>query len=490
MRTFYWPVLLAACSFTAQLPKLGSSSSSPSAPPPPPSSSAPASPAAATPVESSPAVVSNSEDCEKYPSISDEKLEPLVALMRCPNSTPASNSDTIGEYGRARAWLRGGLDNSLVDPPNHLLRAVYVHLCARQLREDNRPFPAMAIGCAWQADRVDLAGLDKELASRPAAHRSTIARQAAADIRTVRERALAAFPKAKAAREWEIFYDLPTRVRNQALARRSSNQAVFQRLVAFETAVQAGKLDGCVPALRDTLTTYLHGAKTLPAITERITDPVGYALADALARCHYYNENGLKAGALLTLLAKARRQVTVAEQINFAQIDALAGDAEKAEKFPNLVGTKYSSVHPTDLRPASPWSTPLEDKWQQHKGELVRFQTRDGRVARLDKAKGGTMIYLQKERVPLVDVRCHETNRIDSITREGKIVYREVCTSTPKGMTWSSPSPVTVDDARGITPGRFVRIATDGDRGVVLSSASGPEETAQINRIADLVLGS
>src|SRR5262249_51640048 len=149
---------------------------------------------------------------------------------------------------------------------------------------------------------------------------------------------------------------------------------------------------------------------------------------------------------------------------------------------------KYSSVRPTDLLPKSPWATELDKKWLYNKGELRRFETREGRVAKLDKTAQGTVIRFQKERVPVVDVRCKETGRIDTITPEGKIKYREVCTSTPKGYTWSIPEPVTVSEANGVKPGRFVRLAIDGDRGAVLTSADGPEAT-RIERVADIVLG-
>jgi hypothetical protein len=428
------------------------------------------------------------EDCPTYETISDEKLEPLITLMRCPNTTPRSSNNPINEIGSARAWLRGGLDSSLVETPNQLLRAVYVHLCARQLREEHKPYPAMAIGCTWNADRLDQNGLAKELAARPASQRSTLSKQAAADVREVRERVLAAFPKTKAAREWEIFYDLPTRVRSEAIARRNANAKAYQSLVDFDAAIQSGKFEGCAAPLRANLTTYLSGAKTMAAIESRITDPLGFALAEALARCHYYNEEPLQAGALLVFIEKARRQVTVAEQIYFAQLDALAVDAEKAEKFPNLVGTKYSSVHPTDLRPKEPWSTELDKKWLYSQSDLRRFQTREGRVAKLDKSKQGTVIHFQKERVPVVDVRCKETDRIDTITPEGKIKYREVCTRTPKGHTWSIPEPITVSEASGVKAGHFVRIGIDGDRGAVLTSADSPEPT-RVVRVADIVLG-
>jgi hypothetical protein len=121
--------------------------------------------------------------------------------------------------------------------------------------------------------------------------------------------------------------------------------------------------------------------------------------------------------------------------VHYAQLDVLAVDAEKAEKFPNLVGSKYSSVKPGDLRPIDPWRpNKLDEKWMFQKSELLRFQTREGRVARIEPTAKGAVIHFQKERVPLVDVKCRETHRIDKIDRDGKITYPEECTSTSKGM--------------------------------------------------------
>ena len=181
------PALLAGCSLTARLPGLGTSQSSPPSRPGSGSSVSASAPSAPTTTSSTVADAPAqpfAEDCPSYES-ADEKIEPLVTFMRCPNTEP--RGDTIESLGRARAWLRGGIDTTIAEPPNHLLRALYVHLCARQLHEDPRPYPAMAIGCAWHADRLDHNGLAKELATRPAAQRGTLAKQAAADVREVRE---------------------------------------------------------------------------------------------------------------------------------------------------------------------------------------------------------------------------------------------------------------------------------------------------------------
>jgi len=490
----WWPTLALAlttgCTIAAKLPGFGSESSSSSGGGAPTASAAGGGGVPGERVSGDVQDARTAEasgECPSYMSIDDE-LEPIVTLMWCPKTVVRSSGDPVNEIGAARSWIRGGLDQGLTEDPFQLPRAAYVHLCARQMREDTgRLYPAMAIGCAWHADRIDQAALAGELKGRrPGA---AIARQVAADIPFVRERALAAFPRATSAREWEVFYELPTKVRKEALARRTSNAKAYQTLSAFSAAIESGTFEGCAGPLRDSLTAYLKGAKSLDALRERMTDPVGYALAEALARCHYYNEREPEAGVLLSLLEKARRRVTVAEQVRFAQIDVLAADSEKAKKFPNLVGTKYSSVNPTDLRPVTPWDqSKLDEKWFQSKYELMRLQNRDGRIARISKTATGATIHFQKERVPVVDVRCHETNRIDSIDRDGKIRYREECTRTPKGMAWSQPEPAMVSDARGLAPGRFVHLALDGDKGAVVISADGPGENARIERLADVVL--
>jgi hypothetical protein len=428
--------------------------------------------------------------CEGYVSISDDvDLEVVVGLMKCPNDE-VRDSGRGSALGSGRAGIRGRLDNAIIDDPAQLPRAAYVHLCARQMKQDDRLYPAMAIGCLWHADRLDMTAFTKELQARPAADRGVIAKQVAEDIRLIHDRTLAAFPKKAAAREWEIFYELPTRVRKESIARRTSQASVYQRLIAFETEIQSGNFANCEKPLREALTAHLRGAATMPAITERITDPVGYALAEDLARCHYYNERELKAGALVVLLEKARRRVTLAEQIVYARLDALAVDFEKAPKFPNLVGIKYSSVRPGDLGADAPWSSnQLDEKWRFQVAELTRFQTREGRVARVEKTSKGAVIHFQKERVPLVDLKCSETNKIDRIDREGKIQYRSECIAISRGQGWSNPAPVTVDDANGVTAGRYVRVGLNGDIGVVLSCSDHADEKARIHRVADVLVG-
>jgi hypothetical protein len=435
-------------------------------------------------------VEAESDGCEHYITISDPKLEPIFMLMRCSDSKITSGSGGGGgaaEYGAARSWIRSQLDTGL-NEPSPLLRVAYADMCARELLDDEHPYPAAAIGCAWQTDRIDAAATKAALAARRDG--DAIAKRLAADIKTVHELVEKAYPKATNAREWEVFYNLPSRVLKDARARRTANAAAYQRIAAFDAAIQTGKFEGCAAPLRETLAAHLKGATTKDALIEKLADPVGYALADALARCHYYSENELKAGVILSLLSHSRRQVSIAEEIYFAEIDALAADEPKARKFPNLVGSKYSRVSPSDLRPIEPYApTELERNWFSKQYSLANdLGGADGRVERLVPSSNGVTLHFKKERVPVVDVRCHETDKIDTITDEGKIKYREVCTYTPKGMTWSQPQPITVDEATGVTAGRFVRIAQDAGKSVIASAADGPNEDARITRLADVVL--
>jgi hypothetical protein len=45
-----------------------------------------------------------------------------------------------------------------------------------------------------------------------------------------------------------------------------------------------------------------------------------------------------------------------------------------------------------------------------------------------------------------------------------------------------------VDEASGVTAGRYVRVGLSGDTGVILSATESAAETARVYRVADLVL--
>jgi hypothetical protein len=486
---------LGGCSMVAQLS--GHSSTSPSSSPSssgsPYSSSSSSSPSSS----SGGGETAADEGCKSYlylPSYitlwdikqdSRTKLESVFALMRCPDSKVGGEEATA--YGEMRSWIRSQLDTGLYEAPP-LLRVAYADMCARELVVDDRPYPAAAIGCAWQVDRIDLAKANAALAALPDGGK--LREQLAKDIKTVHARVEQYFPKGKAAREWEVFYEIPSRVLKEANARRAANASAYAKIAAFDAGLANGKFEGCADPLRKALASHLKGPATQAALVERLTDPVGYALADALARCHYYSEDELKAGVIVQLLSRARRQVSIAEQIYFAQIDALAIDEPKARKFPNLGGSKYSKMVPSDLRPIQPYTpTEMEKNWYSKQYELAnQLGVVDGRVERLVPGKGGVTIYFKKERVPLVQYKCHETDKIDTITDEGKIKYREVCTTKPMGMTWSRQEPVTVDEATGVTPGRYVHLEQDGGKTVVGSATDGPSEDARVFRLADVVL--
>ncbi|HEY4177480.1 MAG TPA: hypothetical protein VGM90_11625 [Kofleriaceae bacterium] len=423
--------------------------------------------------------------CDRWADFNDYKLEPILMLMRCPESEA---SGAPGVFGEARYWLRTTIDMGLTADAEQLPRMAYVDLCARELQADNRPTAAMAITCAWQADQLDGNALIKELASRED-HDALLA-QADRDVKFVKQRALAAFPTEKAAREWEVFYHLPTRVKQDVIAQRAANTKDIEKLLAFDKGIQAGTFENCAPPLRDALSAHLRGAKTVADVATKMDEPITYALAEALTRCHYYNEHELEASAVAMLYAKARRRVSLAEQIRYAEIDELAIDAPKAQKFPNLVGTKYSSMKPEDFRPVDPYPrTKLDKEWMTARSRLPSVGTQEGRVGSVEKKAQGATIHFQKERVPLVDLKCHETDRIDSIDNDGKIHWREECTSTSKGMTWSNPPPVNVSDATGVTAGKFVRVGTDGDKGTVLTLTDAPADNARVYRVADVPVG-
>ena len=381
------------------------------------------------------------------------------------------------------------LDNQIGADEDEWPRALYVNMCRRELALSSQHYPSMALNCLYRAHMLDLKKLEAEVTKLPPADQKVVLAQSRGDVAELERVVAADFPKADNAREWEIFHDVPLRLRDEQRAREKDHAPAYAAMKKFLADAAKGEFKACEGPLKQELESYVGRAdRTLPAAVERMSDPLGYALAESLARCYYYNERLEKASALLATLEQARRRVTLAEQIYYAQIDALETDAPGAEKFPNLVGKKYSSVRVGDVSGFNAYPDKLEEVWRRDRRTYAEPNVSEGRIAKIEKAAdGGATVRFVKEKLPDMDLDCRETNEIERIDSDGKLVYRQDCTSRQKGWYWSAPSPVKVDDARGLAPGRFVRIAVRQDKGGVLAcTQESGEKGGKLFRLADV----
>ncbi len=437
-----------------------------------------------------------------------ESLYRLSAGTSCPASV-ALATGTVAAFDLLRCeasygWSRGKEDalatarakirailNAGDDAPAQLTRAIYCHLCSLQLAEQRKHYPGMAITCFWHLGQLDDAKLADEIRAISPSDQATVKAHVAAARKTITEKTLAAFPREQAPREWEVFYELPSRILKEYRVRASANAAAVQVLAEFNQKLRAGESAGCSGPLRQRLHDHMKGhGSSLAEATARMTDPLGYALTETLAKCHFYNQQELRAGALLSFIDSRRRLVRLAEQIWYTQVDELSKDREKADKYPQLVGRKLSSVEPQELGTPEVLDDSAEANWRSKVRELRTFSTQEGTVQTVERTRDRAIVRFKKEKVPLVEETCRETNRIDRIDRDGKVVYRQDCMRAIKGTTLSSPEPaaLALDDAAAIVPGSHLKVARrDGDVAVLLSGPSS-DTSARLSRIADVII--
>jgi hypothetical protein len=84
---------------------------------------------------------------------------------------------------------------------------------------------------------------------------------------------------------------------------------------------------------------------------------------------------------------------------------------------------------------------------------------------------------------------CRETNKIDRIDWDGRIVYRVICVETGREKVMTQPPPTVVTDVTGVTAGKFVRVVRiSGKDSAVSLVADGQDENANIRRMAGFEL--
>jgi hypothetical protein len=82
-----------------------------------------------------------------------------------------------------------------------------------------------------------------------------------------------------------------------------------------------------------------------------------------------------------------------------------------------------------------------------------------GVIAAVTKTTTGVHVTFPKSRVQVMDRKCVETNRIDRVAADGKVIYRQECHDT--GLVWNDTTPQPVDVrapyTAGLQAGRFAK---------------------------------
>ena len=422
--------------------------------------------------------------CPRWSNLSTQN--DMFQALRCAETQLRGSSGIDRVINAARSYLREDLAE---EEPSEITRAIYVHLCSAQLKKGGRPNVNRVLQCLWHADQVDQARLGKELvALAPVEVNSVLARVDGA-TQHLRQIADKEFPAG--GRDRQIFYDLRTRVLTEHERFKRNNEGPLRTVQHFRSKLLMGEVERCGPALSGRLTEHFSGfSGDLAQVKTQLAQGAASQLAEAIAQCHYYNDRVADAAAMMHALRGVNVPSSFEEKVYFAQRAAVHSDAEKARKFPDLVGKSLTHGTMDDLsRPTFRVSKTLR-RWQQAAGGLVRqMRTVDGVVSTIERVPDGARLTFKKARVPRKEHSCRDTQRIERITRDGYLVYEQQCKVVRRYSELVGPDPIVVRDPRGVKRGHFVVVfrPRKGPAAVVLVKKS-PKDTSQITRMADVLL--
>ena len=413
-------------------------------------------------------------------------------LLRCPKGKlrNARNKDIDAARKSAAEKLN-------IEKPKQSARAVYVHLCAMNIDnymeykpiEKPRDFKSgMAITCMRHADVLDRAKLTKELNHRfKSSDAKTILRRVGDSVNKVRAEVTKWFPKKKWARDWQVFYEGPMEVRQLHYKQRAQYAKEFAAIASFHKGILEDEIDGCDKTLTGHLSNYLRGTRgPLETIAKKMGDEVGYALTEALAKCYFYQDELHRTKGLMKTISKYMRRVSLPEKIYYRQAMDMAADRPHAEKKPHLVGKKYTGYKASDLRqPERPWNK-MEEAWKRAVRDMLRAKRFEpsGVVAKVSKNK----ITFKKVKKHYIDQDCKETSKIDRITYDGRIIYRQKCVTTKTWSKMEQPKPIEVFETRGVKRGDYITTLANEDKYIVYTVAKNNKDKTPLKQLAGLSL--
>ena len=421
----------------------------------------------------------------------DDQFRTLYCEVRSPVQR-GSYVDT-DKVSLARTYLRNYMKAAGVEMKERW-QAAYVSHCATELEERRRHYPLMTLTCLWHVEQLDLGELFAQESWMPRVLRTQVRGELEEAAALVREVADEEFSRDKAERAREVYYDLRKKVWKEYVADRKKHADYYGAIRDFEAGVAEGEVEGCADPLRDKLTAYVNAgkSKSRSAVVDRMTDSVGFALTDALAQCHWYHDRTFLAGAYLKLLEDHQRRVTFGERLYYAQLAELRKDAEKADKFPHLVGKKLLEMKPRDLQAPRLVSTAeAAQRWRNEGYDLRSTVTlMADSVARVSRSDGTTTLHFPSEQVRVPIKECEKTDRVDRITITGEVLYQRECETVGHEDATKQIPAVTVEGAPDISAGDWVRSVHDStsDKSTVFLAAEGASPGATVIRILEIAV--
>lgn len=358
--------------------------------------------------------------------------------------------DADGAFMEQAWWL-----DSFPEGPSEMARLQFVAVCTHAVMETEEPLTraTMWAVCSGDAHSLSRADLDGELTAanaEPAVrfHQRVRLARALAEVAKIDDE----FAKlVKSDPGWKkLIVDVPAQARIEWQKTVAGAPKAFAAAIAIEDAARAGTrsaLEGCHEKLWPAWQAYV-GKQNLQASldvgADLVREPLGYELAFALAVCHKDDENS---SILAGVLGDALNHTAdwQGERIAIYQGVVRALPTIKLDKKGTKIDLKQlPRFHGVQVAAMVPHRA-------SYKG-MVR-----GQIEKV--TPGGESVTVSFKgttyKVPVCD-HWVETNKVDHIDDEGKLVYRTTCTSTVYKAQTETPRPVKIPAflATGIEVGR------------------------------------
>ncbi|MDX2009897.1 MAG: hypothetical protein SFW67_06905 [Myxococcaceae bacterium] len=257
----------------------------------------------------------------------------------------------------------------------------------------------------------------------------------------------------------KLVFDAPGAAARDYVAKRAAaDRPLLDLVLAMEA--QPGNLDGCSKKLWPFFVAELKGQSKASLEAVSLSGLLAWAMTECARR------DGEVPGMEAVFSYWAERTTAVRGPLTaayLAYVDAYnelsAGQAKQVfdpDKRTAAVGGDGGLPKP---RRNPMGEAALSDSRFGHENALNPSQARSGGVVKAVEKKGDVAtLTFRTEKFMVPDYQCVETNRIDRITADGQLIYRQQCTKTGEHEEESTLSPTQVPawTVNGIGPGSYV----------------------------------
>lgn len=378
-----------------------------------------------------------------------------------PTEITDGNSNAFGLSG-ASYWL-----DRAAEPPDELVRLSWVLRCLNPGASNVDPDSIdRALGrwsmCGMDAARLDRKKFDKEVAALGLDPLGQVrAREAFAYTRLLVASYQAALTRLRAKDPaYGRILDAAARGFADWVALRREHAAVLDQAFAMEDAFRDADprtIGDCSGSLRKALQDHVAAVapKTKDELVDALNDDVGQPVLKALIACDSMQGRYALSDTEHALLGSGRTRRGPRTAAFWATLDVVSEIAAEKFRFPVQPGN---------------FGGPLPDRgawmvaaWESTFNQIHWDRDQKGQVATVKAQGDGVMVTFKTRSWKEPVWKCKETNRVDRITPDGRVEYRQSCVAAGTQVVKETPRPAWIrkDLAAGIKPGVFVTMRLD-----------------------------